>query len=274
MRGPVRALQCLDVGMSRSSRRLQRSGYTPMFDDDVAGLIGMFEDDFERCRAGCVGICRFVRADVAPDGFFADPDGVHEPVMQMVQAMRITTMLLLTYQLIPGGRQTIAQLRIEDMVFKHDGMSVLVPERIGSGGKRIGSRIMIPRDPRRVLCPVSAASAWVELLAEEGIVSGPLFRAVNRHRNTYMRGSVHNPAKPGENLELSDSGLDLIVRGTCDKAVKRGYLRAGKWGLMSFVLGASARAVRYGNGIELVADVLNVTSQTVSEMVHLDQMAA
>lgn len=268
-RGPVRAHSRLDKVMKSASqqRHLKRSGYTPMFDGDLRGIVEMFENDYSSCRAGCVDGCDVTGRD--------DPKGLHDPVMQMVQAMRITTMLLLMYQPIPGGRQTISQLAIEDIVPVPSGLNLLIPERIGAGGKRLGQRVIIDRNiVDKALCPVSSLLAWIELLAEEGITEGPVFRAVNRHRNTYMKGTEDNPVRDGENITLSDSGLELIVKGTCEKAVERGYLRPGKWGVVSLLLGASVRAVHQGDEIAQVARVLNFSPDTVVEVVDLCNRAA
>lgn len=227
----------------------------------------MFEDDYSRCRAGCEGLCSVAEVD--------DPKGEHDPVMQMVQAMRITTMLLLMHQPIPGGRQTISQLAIEDVKAVPNGLNLLIPERIGAGGKRLGQRIVIDRDHTdKALCPVTALTAWIALLAEEGITHGPVFRAVNRHRNTYMKGTAQNPVRPGDNVMMSDSGLELVISKTCEKAMARGYLRHGKWGIMSVLLGASVRAVQHGDEIAVVARTLNFSPHTVVEVVDLYPQAA
>jgi hypothetical protein len=262
-RGSVRPHTRLDQVMhvrSAVHRPLQRSGYTPMGDDDLVGILEMFEDDYGRCRSGCVGDCPVTGVD--------DPDGRHEPVLQMVQAMRIPTLMLLMYEPIPGGKQTVTELCIENVLQVPDGLNVLVPQRIGPGGKQIGERFLIRRNPAsKILCPVASLSSWLHLLAEEGLTSGPVFRSVNRHRNTYMKGTAQNPIRAGETVTLSESGLTVIVRRTCEQAVERGYLRPGTWGLVSLLLGASVRAVRDGRDVDDVAEMLNFSPRTVQQVV-------
>lgn len=109
---------------------------------------------------------------------------------------------------IGARRSDLAALDIGDIEISDEGLVVNV--RYGKTGARSPA---VPRGTHPRTCPVRAVLAWLGELAEIAILTGPLFRAIDRHGNLGDRRL--SPRAIGEIItrtgELAD--LDIHVTG-------------------------------------------------------------
>jgi integrase len=85
--------------------------------------------------------------------------------------------LLLVGWLGAFRRSELASLEVEDLAFEPEGLKIRL-RRSKTDPEGEGRTVAIPKDDRKDLCAVEAVKAWMEA---GGVVSGPLFREVNRH---------------------------------------------------------------------------------------------
>lgn len=107
-------------------------------------------------------------------------------------------------------RSELVGIDVEDATFTRDGLVVFI-RRSKTDQEGQGRRVGIPFGTRRETCPVQAVQKW---LKESQIVSGPLFRKVNRYGNV-------------EENRLCDRTVALIVKRAAESAGFDGNRFAG-----------------------------------------------
>jgi len=100
---------------------------------------------------------------------------VHVEQQQPMKAARDKALLLVGFS---GAfrRSELVALRYEDIIYFESGIELTI-RRSKTDQESAGRTVFIPH-ARGSRCPVKALTNW---LSQAGIVSGPLFRAVNRH---------------------------------------------------------------------------------------------
>nr|WP_307718498.1 site-specific integrase [Massilia timonae] len=100
---------------------------------------------------------------------------VHVERQRPMKAARDKALLLVGFS---GAfrRSELVALTYEDMTFFEGGIELLI-RRSKTDQERAGRTVFIPH-ARGSRCPVQSLTKWLSLA---GIVSGPLFRAINRH---------------------------------------------------------------------------------------------
>lgn len=137
-----------------------------------------------------------------------------------------------------GGfrRSELIGLNVEDLVFEPEGVVVTL-RRSKTDQDGAGRVIGLPRGQHEATCPQRALRMWMDCA---GIVTGPLFRAVDRHDNV-------------SEARLSDRAVALIVKRVArgaglDAAQFAGHsLRAGL-ATAAAASGASERSIQLQTG--------------------------
>jgi integrase len=135
--------------------------------------------------------------------------------LETTRGRRDRVILLLGFSLF-ARRSELASLRIDDVEFTEKGMRVLIrASKTDQAGE--GVDIFIPTGRRASTCPVRAVQDWIACLAEQGVTTGPLLRAVDR--NGKVRGGV------------TGQGVEYVIKGLADEVGISGVsghsLRAG-----------------------------------------------
>lgn len=79
-----------------------------------------------------------------------------------------------------GRRSELAVLRVSDLVFTEDGLTVLVRSS-KTDQDAVGAEVRVPYGSVADTCPVRTVRAWLAVLADNGFDDGPVFRRINRH---------------------------------------------------------------------------------------------
>jgi integrase len=98
-------------------------------------------------------------------------------------------------------RSELVGLDVADLAFTDDGL-VITLRRSKTDQEGEGRKVGIPHGSKPTTCPVRVLRAWLEAA---GIVTGPLFRSVNRHGKV---GAVR----------LSDRAVALAVKRAAESA--------------------------------------------------------
>ncbi|WP_261554063.1 tyrosine-type recombinase/integrase [Frankia tisae] len=134
-----------------------------------------------------------------------------------------------------GRRSELAALDLVDVVEVEDGLLVYV-RRSKTDQDAVGTEVAIPYGSYPDTCPVRAVRAWRALLAEHGITSGPLLRAVTRQGRVSDR-------------RMSGDGINRAVRAAAVRADLPGADRYSAHSLRSGGATAAARAGAHRNAI-------------------------
>lgn len=79
-----------------------------------------------------------------------------------------------------GRRSELAALRVSDLTFGEDGLTVLI-RTSKTDQDAVGAEVKIPYGSVADTCPVRTVRAWLAVLAENGFSDGPVFRRITRH---------------------------------------------------------------------------------------------
>jgi len=133
-------------------------------------------------------------------------------------------------------RSELVGLSVDDCVFGKDGLTItLRKSKTDQTGE--GRKIGIPYGANPDTCPVRNVQTWIE---QASIITGPLFRAVNRHHRVQNRGLSGN--------DVARIVKKLAKRGGLDAAKYAGHsLRAGH-ATAATIAGASERSIMNQTG--------------------------
>ncbi len=79
-----------------------------------------------------------------------------------------------------------------------------------------GVSVPLPYGSHPGTCPVRVESAWLEILAEHGITSGPVFRAIDKHGR--IAGTIGDDGRPvrragrGDGIRMTPEAINLVVK--------------------------------------------------------------
>jgi integrase len=133
-------------------------------------------------------------------------------------------------------RSELIGLDVEDCTFSKDGLTVTL-RRSKTDQQGAGRKIGIPYGSNPETCPVRTMQGWLEAAT---IVSGPLFRALNRH------GQVHPGRLSG--IDVARVVKKLASRAGLDAGKYAGHsLRAGH-ATSAAIAGASERSIMNQTG--------------------------
>ena len=133
-------------------------------------------------------------------------------------------------------RSEVVGLDVEDCSFGKDGLTVML-RRSKTDQDGQGRKIGIPYGSNPETCPVRVLQMWLEVA---GMVSGPVFRAINRHGR--MQPGRLSPA------DVARIVKKLALRAGLDAAKYAGHsLRAGH-ATAAAVAGASERSIMNQTG--------------------------
>ncbi len=140
--------------------------------------------------------------------------------------LRDRTLCLLGFAMM-ARRSELASLDIADVRQVDEGLLVRV-RTSKTDRESVGADVAVPYGSLALTCPVRTTLAWIAALAEHGITSGPLLRAVDRHG----RPAGSPGATVRGNGRMSGAGINHIVktlaqRAGIDAPVTAHSLRAG-----------------------------------------------
>ncbi len=147
-------------------------------------------------------------------------------------------------------RSELAILDIEHLRDVEAGEEVLLRKsKTDQHGRGVVVKVpWLPAMPQ--LCPVTHVRAWRQRLAELGITSGPLFRAVDRHGNVH--GVAGWAGQPDKSLRMDPSTVERVIARA---ALKAALPNASAYKAHSLRSGGATVAREYG------ADVLFIARQ-------------
>jgi integrase len=121
-------------------------------------------------------------------------------------------------------RSELVSLDVADLVFNSDGLVVQV-RRSKTDQEGIGRKVGLPFGSNPLTCPVRSLRTWLDTA---GIVSGPIFRSIDRHANI-------------ANTRLTDQSVALVVK-RCARAAGLDSERYAGHSLRSGLATAAAMA--------------------------------
>lgn len=122
--------------------------------------------------------------------------------------LRDRALLVLGFALM-GRRSEISDVDIGDLTVTGEGLAVYVPVSKTDQDAH-GETVAIPYGSHPDTCPVRVVRAWLAVLADAGITSGPLFRPIDRHGNIGDR--TRSSAGRGRRGRLTPQAVNLIVK--------------------------------------------------------------
>jgi site-specific recombinase XerD len=133
-------------------------------------------------------------------------------------------------------RSELVGMSAEDCTFGKDGLTInLRRSKTDQTGE--GRKIGIPYGSNPDTCPVRTVQAWIE---QAGIITGPLFRSINRH------GRIQSSGLSG--IDVARIVKKLAERAGLDAAKYAGHsLRAGH-ATSAAIAGASERSIMNQTG--------------------------
>jgi len=134
---------------------------------------------------------------------------------------RDQTILVLGFAL--GARRSeLADLDLADLTEVDAGLEVVI--RVSKTDRDSAGRVtVLPYGTHPATCPVRVARTWRTTLADLGITTGPLLRAVDRHGHLAGTPGAAGPRTTGA---LTGQGVALVVRRT---ALAAGLDPAAAW---------------------------------------------
>ena len=165
-----------------------------------------------------------------------------EALPATLQGRRDRALLLVGFA---GGfrRSELAAVTVEEVTFCEEGLVILV-RRSKTDQEGEGRRVALPRGSQPLTCPVGALREWLQA---SGIVTGPVFRGINRHGRIEARA-------------LHKDSVGLIVKRAVgriglDPAQYAGHsLRAGL-ATQSYLNGSTELAIMRQTGHRSLATV-------------------
>jgi len=121
-------------------------------------------------------------------------------------------------------RSELVSLDVADVSFSGDGLVVTL-RRGKTDQEGVGRKVGLPFGSNPLTCPVRSLRAWLDMA---GIVSGPIFRRVDRHGNV-------------SSVRLTDQSVALIVK-RCARAAGLDYEKYAGHSLRSGLATAAAMA--------------------------------
>ncbi|MEU8278399.1 tyrosine-type recombinase/integrase [Microbispora bryophytorum] len=112
-------------------------------------------------------------------------------------------------------RIELHNLNIEDLTFLREGLEVFIVMSKTDRDAR-GVSVPLPYGSHPGTCPVRVESAWLEILAEHGITSGPVFRAIDK--NGRIAGAIGDDGMPvrragrGDGIRMTPEAINLVVK--------------------------------------------------------------
>ena len=104
---------------------------------------------------------------------------------EMLTGKRDRVLLVLGFSLM-ARRSELAALRVADVRFTDDGLTVLIRSS-KTDQDAIGTEVNIPVGVHPATDPVRVVRAWLDALADRQVTTGPLLRRIDR---SYPRGSM------------------------------------------------------------------------------------
>lgn len=134
-------------------------------------------------------------------------------------------------------RSELAALRIEDITFTDDGLTVLIRSS-KTDQEAAGAEVNIPHGVHPDTDPVRVVRAWLDTLAEHGAEDGPLLRHVNRW----------GQLQPGG---LSGAAINERVRAL---AIRAGLPNAPAFTAHGLRAGGPTEAAKAGQPVSFIAE--------------------
>lgn len=135
-----------------------------------------------------------------------------------------------------GRRSELAALDIADLTEVDEGLVVTV-RASKTDQDAIGADVALPYGGHPDTCPVRAVQAWLALLADHAITTGPLLRAVDRHGRISSR-------------PMSGDGINRAVRAA---AIRAGLPAAERYSAHSLRAGGATAAAKAGAPVAAIA---------------------
>ena len=136
--------------------------------------------------------------------------------------LRDRALILLGYAL--GLRASdLVWLRIEDLTpAGHGGLDVLLRfSKTDQDGA--GETLALAEGVRAATCPVRAVRAWVGVLAERGVRSGPLFRSVGKGRGQRLGATPLTTRSVGLVLQRAAARAGVSAESLSPHSLRRGF---------------------------------------------------
>ncbi|MFG3476490.1 tyrosine-type recombinase/integrase [Streptomyces sp. NPDC047980] len=149
---------------------------------------------------------------------------------------RDRVMLILGFAMM-ARRSELAALRIEDVAFTDDGLTVLI-RASKTDQEAAGAEVNIPHGVHPDTDPVRVVRAWLDSLAEHGHTAGPLLRHINRW----------DQLQPGG---MSGAAINERVRKL---AVEAGLPNAVAFTAHGLRAGGPTEAAKAGQPVSFIAD--------------------
>ncbi|WP_239101562.1 site-specific integrase [Microbispora amethystogenes] len=118
-------------------------------------------------------------------------------------------------------RIELHNLNIEDVTFLREGLELFIPMSKTDRDAR-GVSVPLPYGSHPGTCPVRVESAWLEILTEHGITSGPVFRAIDK--NGRIAGAIGDDGAPvrragrGDGIRMTLEAINLVVKQAAQAA--------------------------------------------------------
>lgn len=149
---------------------------------------------------------------------------------------RDRALLILGFSVM-ARRSELAALRIEDLAFTDDGLTVLV-RASKTDQDAAGAEVQIPRGVHPDTDPVRVVQAWLDALAEHQVTEGPLLRRINRWGHLQPGG-------------LSGAAVNEVVQRL---AVAAGLPNAVDFTAHGLRAGGPTEAAKAGHPTSFIAD--------------------
>ncbi|MEV4324295.1 hypothetical protein AB0J37_18845 [Microbispora rosea] len=118
-------------------------------------------------------------------------------------------------------RIELHNLNIEDLTFLREGLEVFIAMSKTDRDAR-GVSVPLPYGSHPGTCPVLVESAWLEILAEQGITSGPVFRAIDKSGRIADAigddGAPVRRASRGDGIRMTPEAINLLVKEAAQAA--------------------------------------------------------
>lgn len=156
--------------------------------------------------------------------------------LDTVTGLRDRALLVLGFAMM-GRRSELAALRIDDLTFNEDGLTVLV-RTSKTDQQAAGASVPLPYGSHAATCPVRTVRAWLAVLADNDLTDGPLFRRITRHGYLQEGG-------------MSGAAINERVRTLAERA---GVPDAAKFTAHGLRAGGPTEAARRGVPVAHIAE--------------------
>ncbi|MGW5426900.1 tyrosine-type recombinase/integrase [Streptomyces sp. NPDC004059] len=149
---------------------------------------------------------------------------------------RDRVMLVLGFAMM-ARRSELAALRIEDVTFTDDGLTILIRQS-KTDQEAAGAEVNIPHGVHPDTDPVRVVRAWLDTLADHGHTDGPLLRHINRWDQLQSGG-------------MSGAAINERVRAL---AVRAGLPNGATFTAHGLRAGGPTEAAKAGQPVSFIAD--------------------